>query len=123
MTYQDDLTASLSLSLDWPTTCVPLFSVRLLVDEEEVTHSRLVPTVAGSGGDRQLRLALPLEGLPENTLYEAQLTSISDGREVTVVDPIPYSKCIYMCVVYIHAVLSHNTGRIGWSNVGSSGLG
>ena len=97
MIYEDNLTASLSLSLDWPTPCVPLFSVRLVVEEQEVTHSRLVPAVAGSGGSRELRLVLPLEGLLENTLYEAQLTSISDGREVTVSDPIPYSK--YICVV------------------------
>ena len=97
MIYQDDLAASLTLSLDWPTACVPLFSVRLVVDEEEVTHSRLVPTVAGSGGNRELRLALPLEGLLENTLYEAQLTSISNEREVTALDPIPYSKCSCAC--------------------------
>ena len=93
---QDDLTASLFLSLDWPTSCVPLFSVQLMRDEEAVTHSRLVPTVTGSSGDRELRLVLPLDGFLKNTQYTAQLTSVSDEREVAAVGIIT-SEC--MCVV------------------------
>ena len=104
MIYQDGLTASLFLSLDWPTSCVPLFSVQLMRDEEAVTHSRLVPTVTGSGGDRELRLVLPLDDFLENTQYTAQLTSMSDEREVAAVGIIT-SECVLYVVLY-HTTLA-----------------
>ena len=91
--YQDDGSVSLSLSLNWPVTCIPLFSVELLGDRE-VTHSRLVPGVSGSGGERQLHLILPLQGRPLNAHYTAQLTSISDQREVPAINTLSYSKSL-----------------------------
>lgn len=93
--YQEDGSFSLSLSLSWPVTCIPLFSVELLgegEDGERVTHSRLVPSVSGSGGERQLHLILPLQGLPANAHYTAQLTSISAQREVTAINTLSFSK-------------------------------
>ena len=102
MIYQDDLTASLFLSLDWSTACVPLLSVQLMREQEAVTLSRLVPTVIGSGGDRELRLVLPLDGFLENTQYTAQLTSISDEREVAALGIFNYSECV------LYVIISHN---------------
>ena len=96
--YQDDTMASLTLSLDWPTVCVPLFLVQLVSEEEEgdgMSNSRQVPRVTGSGGDRQLHLTLPLRNLPDNTHYTAQLTTVTDQREVVVAGTVPYSKCAH----------------------------
>lgn len=92
--YQEDGSVSLSLSLSWPVTCIPLFSVELLGEGETVTHRRLVPSVRGSGGERQLHLLLPLQGLPVNARYTAQLTSISDQREMAAISTLSYSKSV-----------------------------
>ena len=98
VTYREDMTVSLTLSLDWTTNCFPLLTVELAEEGREeggkVTHSRLVPRVTS---DRQLHLTLPLEG-PDNTHYTAQLTSISDQRELTVETPISFSQCVCVCV-------------------------
>ena len=92
--YQEDGSVSLSLSLGWPVSCIPLFSVDLLGEGEEVIHSRLVPSVSGSGGERQLHLILPLQGLPANAHYTAQLTSISAQREMAAMNTLSYSKSL-----------------------------
>ena len=61
--------------------------------------NRLVPTVTGSSGDRELRLVLPLDDFLKNTQYTAQLTSISDEREVAAVGIIT-SECVLYVVLY-----------------------
>ena len=99
--YSEDMTTSLSFTVDWPTACIPLFSVELAEEGgegERVTHDRLVPHVIGSNEDRQLHLLLPLQG-PDNSRYMAQLSSISDQRTVTADDTLSYSKTISKIIV------------------------
>ena len=84
-----------TLSLDWPTSCVPLFSVLLKGGGHEVTHSRLVPRVTGNSEERQLHLSLPLLDLPANTHYTTQLTSITEQREVDFDYTLSFSKYLF----------------------------
>ena len=95
--YRENEGALLFLSLPWPVDCFPLFSLELEELEEgegreTVTHSRLVPGVTGSGGDREVHLMVSLQG-SDNTLYTAQISSISSERDVPAPDKLQYSEC------------------------------
>ena len=94
--YRENEGVFLSLSLPWPVDCFPLFSLELEELEEgegreTVTHSRLVPGVTGSGGEREVHLMVPLQGR-DNTLYSSQITSTSSERDVPAPDKFQYSK-------------------------------
>ena len=98
--YRDeDVFLTLSLD-DWPTDCIPLFSVELVAageGEGVIIHSRVIPHVSGSSDNRQLHLLIPLER-PDNARYTASLTTISSERTVTADDAITYSKIMCACV-------------------------
>ena len=94
VSFQEDFTPSLSLSLDWTTSCVPLFSVQLVAEGAggEWSHSGLVPSVSGSGEDWELELSVSLLGLPLNTRYTAQLTSVSQQGEMPATGTLSFSE-------------------------------
>ena len=86
---------SLSLSLPWPVDCFPLFSLELEELEgeavETVVHEKLVPDVTGTGNEIEVHLMVLLQGR-DNTIYTAQLTSISSERDLPAVGKLQYSK-------------------------------
>ena len=94
--YEESGGASLSLSFPWPTNCFPLFTLELAEadnegDGEVVKHERLLPRVTSSGGEREVHLSVPLQER-ENTLYTAQLISITDERAIPTQDKLKYSE-------------------------------
>ena len=97
---------SLSLSLPWPVDCFPLFSLELEELEgeavETVVHEKLVPDVTGAGEERQIHLMVPLQER-DNTIYTAQLTSISSERALPAIDKLQYSK--YVCEIGVETTV------------------
>ena len=96
--YREDMSVFLflSLAMDWPTSCIPLFSVELEPLDEDgggggVVHDGLVPGVSGSGDEREVNLMVPLER-PDNARYTALLSSISDERTLPADSTISYSE-------------------------------
>ena len=58
---------------------------------ERVVHDGLVPSVSGSGDEREVYLMVPLES-PDNARYTALLSSISDERTLPADNTISYSE-------------------------------